>query len=168
MEDERIIWVGKPEWKGYAIPLIIFGLLTVPAPIAFIMSLFDKSLPAAAALPNLLIGGVPLVIVILYRMQYDYKVTDKRIIAKKGLIGRKIGELEINDIRSINVKQGILQRVLRLGDLEFTSAAGPIKDVSLLGIKNPEYIKDRIREFKDKPKNNNTTATQQRHRADRD
>jgi len=150
MEDEIIIWTGKPSWRGYIVFLVILSLITLPGVVILAVSFADKELPVAAAMPNLIIGGLPLIMVILYRMQYDYKVTNKRIITRKGLIGRKISELDINDIRSINVRQGILQRILRLGDIEFTSAAGPIKDVSLHHVNNANYIKERIREYKDK------------------
>ncbi|MBS3953166.1 MAG: hypothetical protein KGZ88_09480 [Methylomicrobium sp.] len=38
--------------------------------------------------------------------------------------------------------------MLNIGNIEFTSASGPIKEVTLLHIKNADSLKERIRQFK--------------------
>jgi uncharacterized membrane protein YdbT with pleckstrin-like domain len=148
METERIIWEGKPSWKNYVISLAASGLILLPSILALPVELLLGEKDTTLFVSNIVIGGFVLGLIALHRFQYDFKVTSQRIIVTKGLIARKMGELDIKDIRSINISQGILQRLLGLGNLEFTSAAGPVKEVKIVGIKNHHWLKEEIRKYK--------------------
>ncbi len=45
-------------------------------------------------------------------------LTNERIIYKTGLIQRYTTEIPINQIESVNVKQNILGRILRFGEID--------------------------------------------------
>ena len=133
--DEQIIWNGKPNWKGYAGVLTLFAFLGL-------ISLMNGS--TEVFIFALLLTGI----VAAVRMQYTFTITSQRIIARKGIIAKSTGELDIKDIRSINVKQSIMQRLFKIGSLEFTTASGPAKEVSLIHIPKVEELKEKIRSLK--------------------
>lgn len=135
MIDEKLLWDGKPELSAYWLPLGLAGLFALAA-------LATGGIPALV-LPAGIFGCVWLI-----RNQYYFRVTDKRIICKSGIIARRTSEIDIADIRSIDVTQSIMQRALGLGNLEFSSAAGPFKEAILLDVKQPEALKEMIRRNK--------------------
>jgi membrane protein YdbS with pleckstrin-like domain len=124
--SERTIWTGSPEWKAYTFWFIFAAIciFTVVVPILVI------------------------IYVLLEKQSNEYKVTSKRIICTCGILSKRTCELDINDIRSTNVSQSILQRILGVGDLEFTTASGPMKEAVIIKINNPESLKEKIRSLK--------------------
>jgi uncharacterized membrane protein YdbT with pleckstrin-like domain len=128
-QQEQSIYDGRPEWKAYS---LITGLAAVLA---------------------LTLYGIPVsIIMVIYVAidiyQYRYRVSNQRITVSKGIFSKKTYEIDINDIRSINVSQSFMQRLLKIGDLEFTTAAGPLKEAMMMNIKEPESLKEEIRRHK--------------------
>jgi uncharacterized membrane protein YdbT with pleckstrin-like domain len=137
--DEKTVWSGKPDWAGYFVAMIIVLVLSLSA---FGLLLSEGNL-AGFIMPFVIAAFL-----FVYRSQFIFTVTNRRIIAKRGVIGRRTGELDIKDIRSINISQGIFQRVFKIGDIEFASASGPIKEVTFLNIKDADFLKEKIRSYK--------------------
>ena len=95
--------------------------------------------------------GVPFLIVcsiMLYRhFSWRFTVDDFSIESRQGLIARKVSSIQIEDVRSINVKQSFLDRLLFIGDVEFSSAASSEAEVVFKKISNPMRVKRKIQEM---------------------
>ena len=50
----------------------------------------------------------------------EYGVTNKRVILKKGIIGRQTEEMKIGSIETVEIDQGVLGRILDYGDVKVT------------------------------------------------
>lgn len=70
------------------------------------------------------------------------------MIACKGILGRHTAEIENEHIVTMNINQSFAQRLLKIGDIEFTAASGPVKEVFLKNVKNPEALKELIRHYR--------------------
>lgn len=70
-----------------------------------------------------------------------YVFTDKRVIARSGLIGIDYKFVYYNEINSVDVKVGVLDRILKVGDINITSNN---KVVILEDIKNPYQIANKV------------------------
>ena len=76
----------------------------------------------------------------------EFGVTGKRVISKKGIISRNASEMNLSSIESVNVDQGIVERLLNVGTLKisgrgttsviFFSIDEPIKVRKLIQNKN--------------------------------
>ena len=78
-------------------------------------------------------------------------VTNKRVVSKVGIVAVHLGELRNIKVESVRLHQGILDRMLGCGDIEFTgtgTTAVVFKDVD-----NPAQTMSRIKEIIDKTKN---------------
>lgn len=138
MQNENILWNGRPEWRAYGVPIGIAGF--------FVLTSFPFLFVEPASMIIMLIPALAIVaLVALSRFSSDYKVTDQRIICKNGILSTKTSEIDIRDIRSINVTQSFFQKIFRVGDVEFTTASGPLKEAVLKNIDNPDQVKERIR-----------------------
>lgn len=69
---------------------------------------------------------------ILYRTT-ELAVTNKRIIAKKGLIQRKTVEIFLDKVESVQVEQSVMGRICNYGSLTISGTGGdksPIENIS--------------------------------------
>ncbi len=99
----------------------------------------------ASANPAMIPVALVLLCVIIYRQASNlFYVKNKRVESQKGIISRDIRSIALADIRNINLKQGIVGRLLDIGVLEFSSAASSGVEVKWWGVKNPMRIKEQI------------------------
>jgi len=72
----------------------------------------------------------------------EFSVTNKKILSKKCLISRQTDELPIHKVEGIDVQQGILGRILNIGNVVVTGTG--TQTVVFEGIDDPVEIKKAI------------------------
>jgi uncharacterized membrane protein YdbT with pleckstrin-like domain len=72
----------------------------------------------------------------------EYGVTNKRVILKKGIIGRQTEEMKIGSIETVEIDQGVLGRMLGYGDVKVTGRG--ISDVVFKRMDDPMAVKRHI------------------------
>ena len=50
----------------------------------------------------------------------EFGVTGKRVISKKGIISRNASEMNLSSIESVNVDQGVIERIINVGSLKIS------------------------------------------------
>ena len=92
--------------------------------------------------------GFPLLVfvaVILYRHHaWSFTIRGGAIESCRGIIGRDVQSIRVQDLRNVNVRQTIFQRLLGVGDVEFSSAGGAGVEVTFYGVTDPLGVKDRV------------------------
>ena len=119
--DEKVCAVFHPSAINY-LGLILLGILTIP----------------------LVIGLILLLAVIVVIKCTSYELTTRRIIVRKGLIAKYQDEIWIKDMRAVNLKQGVWQRIFGIGDIEIGTAASAGTEIRIAGIANPSEIVKKI------------------------
>lgn len=66
------------------------------------------------------------------------------IVWSHGLINKQITEINMSSVRTVRVKQSLLQRILKAGDIEIYTA-GDMPEVVIRGMPEPEAIRDHIK-----------------------
>ena len=133
-EEERIfLYQSRPSWLNY-IYLYIAGI---------ILFIFFANMRSADIGTLVLIVLIILSIILRYR--YLYTITDHRIIMRVGLIARNTNEIVTRHIRAINVRQSIVERLLDIGTIEFSTAAGEGIEVRFKGIREPYKVKNVVK-----------------------
>jgi uncharacterized membrane protein YdbT with pleckstrin-like domain len=77
---------------------------------------------------------------------HTYVVKEDSVMARQGILRRASTEVRIGDIRAISVRQSLLQRVLFIGDVGFSSAAGDEEEVIFAGVSDPEGLKQLVQQ----------------------
>ena len=100
-------------------------------------------------LPFLGVGLLLIIYAILDQRTKVFTHTNKRVMSKAGIITRTTHEVTLNDVRSINMKQNLLERLFGLGTVQIGSAGTAGIEVEFSGIANPAEVRDHIRQSKD-------------------
>ena len=119
--EEKEILVCHPSAMNYLWG-IIFGILTLPVVIGIFILLF-----------------------VWIEIHYtSYRITNLRIIVRRGLIAKFQNEIWIKDMRGANLVQGIWQRLIGVGNISVGTAATAGTEICMAGIRNPQKVVDTI------------------------
>jgi uncharacterized membrane protein YdbT with pleckstrin-like domain len=112
VQGEQVLYLGRISlWSLF--PQLFFGVLLTPV----VVGLF------------LLVPAL-----VKYRST-ELAVTNKRVIAKSGLVSRHTIELNVAKIESVQVEQGVLGRMFNYGSIVVAGGGNPFEQVA--GIANP-------------------------------
>jgi uncharacterized membrane protein YdbT with pleckstrin-like domain len=77
-------------------------------------------------------------------------VTANKVTMREGILSKKIHEIFISDIRSVQIDQTLLQRILGTGTLEVSGAATESAEIRIDGIPNAYKVKECIDKHREK------------------
>ena len=118
---------------------------------------YEGKTSAWSLLPKLILGlvflpvfGIGLLFWVSAAITYyttELAITNKRVVAKSGLIRRKTIEMNIPKIESLRVEQGFLGRAFNFGSILISGAGNP--QAPILGISEPIRFKNRYFEVQE-------------------
>ena len=142
---ERPSW--RSQWASVSAAVILASAFTLITGIALLDGATGKrmlGIVTAAVLPTIL-----LIFVAYRRYSRRYTIDSENIECVQGLIARTLQSIRVRDLRNVNVRQTILQRVLGYGDVEFSSAGGSGVEVVLFGVVHPLAVKQLVQRLQD-------------------
>jgi membrane protein YdbS with pleckstrin-like domain len=83
---------------------------------------------------------------VLHRRYTSWSLTSDRLIERRGLLASHRREMELADVRSIEVDRSFLQRLLGIGDVMIASAASVDFMIKLHNVPNPERVAEMLRQ----------------------
>src|SRR6267378_830941 len=87
---------------------------------------------------------VPPIIALVRRASIVLRVYPGRIVLERGLFSKCYRELVARDIRSIDIDQSFLARLVNIGDLTISTAATVDAAEQIKGIPDPKAVRDLI------------------------
>ena len=134
VENEKILWKGKPNRTAFMInsalsPLTVFAILWLLVDGAFIWAII-----ASGEIKDVLFFIIPFFAIHLMPVwiwlgniltagkrwkNTEYAITDKRILIKTGFWGIDFKTIYYKDIKNVNLRKGIIDSSLGVGDLYF-------------------------------------------------
>jgi uncharacterized membrane protein YdbT with pleckstrin-like domain len=134
---EQVIYEGHPSWRSI-VSFYIMGVLLVAAAAAIGIVAGQGGIGAAAA------GVILLVVLIvgwLKRITTRYLITNKRLQIRRGLIAKHTEETRVERLVDVSVRQGVLDRILQIGSVDFDNASAQQGDLfRFSGISRPENV----------------------------
>lgn len=91
----------------------------------------------AAVLAVFVVVGV---IGLLRRRRTTYRITNQRLTIRTGLASRELHETRLERVQNVNSRQSVLERLLRVGTVEFDTAGSASFDFSFRGVSHPHEI----------------------------
>ena len=87
---------------------------------------------------------VPLIVAWCRRASVILRIYPGRVTLERGLLSKSYREFMARDIRSIEIDQGLMARMVGIGDLTISTAATVDADEEIEGIPDPKALRDLI------------------------
>jgi uncharacterized membrane protein YdbT with pleckstrin-like domain len=133
---EDVVFEGHPSWRA----LLAFYLsgLVVSLLIAAIVAL------AASVGVGIAVGVVLIALVIVVgfvrRMATTYMVSNQRLYIRRGILSKRIQQTRIDRVQNVNTDQSVIERILRVGTVDFDTAGTDDSDFTFVGLSNPSRV----------------------------
>ena len=133
---EELVFEGHPSWRA----LLSFYVPAVLAPIVVgvVVAL------AVSVVIGVLAAVVLLALVLLYgfvkRMATVYMVSSQRLYIRQGILSKRVQQTRIDRVQNVNTAQTLLQRILRVGTVDFDTAGTDDGDFRFVGISSPDGV----------------------------
>ena len=95
---------------------------------------------ATGLLVALAIAALTILAGFVKRIATVYTITDRRLNIKVGIIARKIQETRLQRVQNVNYTQGVYERIMQIGDVEFTTAGTDESNFVFAGVAQPEQV----------------------------
>jgi uncharacterized membrane protein YdbT with pleckstrin-like domain len=136
-QNEQVIYEGRPSWRS------ILGFYIVGLVVAVVAGAIALLVSGGGLGVGVGVGIFVLVLIFgwLKRLSTRYTITDRRLQIKRGIVARNVEEARLERVQNVNVKQGILERILQIGTVDFDTASNRADDTfQFRGIAQPERI----------------------------
>ena len=153
MINDDVVFQDHPSWRSYlgtavigaiSTMLVFYGLIyLLPKITTLYPRIHNKLYPGVYTLPFIIIL-IFIFIIIYQRYSYLYTVTRKEVISRHGIIARNTNNALISKITDTNIRQNIIQRLLRTGSVYINTAGGPGMEVIFLGVNDPFLVQEII------------------------
>ncbi len=133
---EKVIYQGHPSWRA------ILGLYLKGALVgigAGVLAALLKSV-SLGVVTFLIVFAVTIVVGFIKRVATVYTITDRRLNIKVGIISRKVQETRLQRVQNVNFGQGVYERLMQIGDVEFTTAGTDESNFVFAGVAQPEQV----------------------------
>jgi uncharacterized membrane protein YdbT with pleckstrin-like domain len=134
---EKVIYQGHPSWRAI-IGFYLKGTL-VAAGAGVLAGLIDSS-TGLAILTFVVIVAVTILVGFIKRVATVYTITDRRLNIKVGIVSRKVQETRLQRVQNVNYNQGAYERLMQIGDVEFTTAGTDESNFVFAGVAQPEQV----------------------------
>ena len=140
---EQVFFHGHPSWRsilGFYVKGIAASVL-VGAVVGVITRVSSgKVSVAGVAITVVACCALVLVAGLIKRIQTTYTITNRRLTIDAGILSRELHETRLARVQNVGTKQSLLDRILRVGNVDFDTAAEAGFDFAFRGVSNPHAI----------------------------
>jgi uncharacterized membrane protein YdbT with pleckstrin-like domain len=138
---EKVIYQGHPSWRAI-VGFYLKGTL-VAAGAAVLAGLIEGS-TGLAVLTFAVIVGITILAGFVKRVATVYTITDRRLNIKRGIVARKVQETRIQRVQNVNYNQGVYERIVQIGDVDFDTAGTDDSNFVFAGVAQPEQVVEQV------------------------
>jgi uncharacterized membrane protein YdbT with pleckstrin-like domain len=135
---ERLIFDDSASWRRYVGDLALAALLTL-------VGLGGSGVNGVGGAGLFVLGLVLAVRAIVKRLGTRYVLTEALVSHRFGLFAREISEIDLADVRNVQVRQSASDRLLGIGDVLVSSSGQSDCEVTLLGVIRPVGVAELVR-----------------------
>jgi uncharacterized membrane protein YdbT with pleckstrin-like domain len=133
---EEIVFHGHPSWRA-TLGFYVLGFVAAVA-----VGVVAGVLAGEAVGVVVVLGALALVLLIGFveRLATHYTVTTERLRIRRGILSRHVRQTQLERVQNVNTSQSLMERVLRVGTVDFDTAGTEDSDFTFRGIANPDAV----------------------------
>ena len=118
--------------------------------LAMVVAGVIAGLATAVAAGHVQVGWVVVAVVVVFvavalaglvrRKATTYTITNQRLTIQVGLLSRELHETRLERVQNVNARQSLLERLLRIGTVDFDTAGSAGFDFAFRGVADPRAI----------------------------
>ena len=138
---------NKPFWFGLYVVAIIAGVWGLSQ----WSSENDSNMWKSAYIVSMVVGSLGFMSLLAWWLRVvniRLAITNERVTLRTGILSKNIREVYITDIRSMQIDQRFMQRILNTCHVEICSAATSESEIRIDGIPYPDKVKKLIDEYR--------------------
>jgi uncharacterized membrane protein YdbT with pleckstrin-like domain len=145
-DGEQIIFEGHPSWRGILSFYLqgLLGIAVLAGVVALVTAIGDEikwELVAAVVV----VGGALLILVgFIRRVATVYTITNQRLRIKRGILSKRIQQTRIDRVQNVNTEQSVIDRLLRVGTVDFDTAGTDDSDFTFAGVSSPSRVVEAV------------------------
>ncbi len=134
---EEEVYQGHPSWRALA-GFYVIGLLVALG--VFLICFFLVDSQFLAVLLGLGLAALVLVAGYLRRVATNYLITSQRLRISRGVVRRRVQETRLDRVQNVNFDQSVLDRMLRVGTVDFDTAGSDDSEFRFEWVNDPEGV----------------------------
>ena len=144
-QEEKEVLSLRPTMKMYLGRLFLAVLVAAAAVGLTVAIQADPKVERSIIIAGLAVALILFLTVVYKKYSVLYRLSTQRLFLIRGLVSRKIEELELFRVRDIQVTQSFWQRILGFGRMTVFSTDASAPRFEMLGVAKPLKVKDAIR-----------------------
>lgn len=88
----------------------------------------------------LLVFAIVILVGVIRRLATTYTITNRRLTIDIGLLSRDLHQTRLERVQNVNTRQSLLERLLRVGSVDFDTAGESGFDFTFDGVAQPHRI----------------------------
>jgi uncharacterized membrane protein YdbT with pleckstrin-like domain len=140
---ESVFFHGHPSWRSMLAFYLqgLLGAVVAGVVAGLVTEIAAGHLQVGWVIAAVLACFVVVVVVgLARRMRTTYTVTNQRLTIEVGLLSRDLHHTRLGRVQNVSCSQSLLQRMLRVGTVDFDTAGEAGFDFAFRGVANPREI----------------------------
>lgn len=134
---ETTVYEGHPSWRAL-MGFYLIGLVVAVVVFLIVGLLMDEIALGVVAGAGL--AALTLLIGWFRRVSTVYLITNQRLRISRGVVRRRVQDTRIDRVQNVNFDQTVLDRMLRVGTVEFATAGTDEAEFHFDWVNNPEGV----------------------------
>jgi uncharacterized membrane protein YdbT with pleckstrin-like domain len=133
---EEIVFEGHPSWRG----VLSFYVRGLGIALVVGVILFFAISTAAGIGAFVVVMAVVILAGLVKRMATRYVISTERLNIRTGILSKHVQQTSIDRVQNVNTEQTFMDRILRVGSVDFDTAGTDDSDFTFRGVSNPSGI----------------------------
>ncbi len=137
---EQIVFEGRPIWRSILSFYVtgFIGSVVIGVVVALIAS------TALGVIVFVVLFALDLLVGFIRRVSTEYTITNQRLRIQRGLLSKHVQQTRIERVQNVNTSQSVVERVLRVGTVDFDTAGTDDSDFTFVGVGSPARVVEAV------------------------
>lgn len=140
--SEHVIFAGHPSWRG-TLSFYLRGAISslVLAAVVALVTVIGSGFDATWVVVAFVVAMAVVVLVgFVYRLSTTYTITNQRLTIERGILSKHMQQTRVERVQNVNTDQTFVDRLMRVGQVDFDTAGSDDSDFTFRGVANPTEV----------------------------
>ena len=137
---EDVVFEGHPSWRAL-LSFYVYGTIAI-AVVGVVVALVTSV--AVGVLTAVVLFAIMIVVGFVKRMATTYMVTNQRLYIRRGILSKAEQQTRIDRVQNVNTEQSVIDRLLRVGAVDFDTAGTDDSDFTFAGVSSPSRVVEAV------------------------